>query len=142
MNDDLVGMTHALIDAMAASDLTEAEWQKGEYRLRLSRGGGAVPVEIPVSTPAPVPVAKTATTAGTEVRAPMHGIFYAASEPKAAPLVDVGTVVAAADPLCVIEAMKTFTVIPAPIAGRVEAILCQSGQEVTPDTVLFRLVPV
>lgn len=110
MTDDLLGMTRALIHAMAASDLTEAEWQKGEYRLRLSRGVGVVtlPDAEPLAISASVPVSEP--TTGVAVNAPMHGVFYAASEPKAQPLVSVGTVVAASDPLCVIEAMKTFTV--------------------------------
>ena len=141
---DLLDLTQALMRAMATSDLTEAEWSVDGYRLKLSRGGvpvaisaAAAPVLIETEATAPV-----AACAAIDVTAPFPGSFYAASEPGAAPLAQVGQLVAEGDPLGVIEAMKTFTPFPSPAAGRIRAVLCDSGQEVSPDTVLFRLEPV
>lgn len=166
---DLVALTTALIRAMAASDLAEAELRQGAYHLRLSRApaagtpaaeataGGttaagtpgapaaatatpasATAASAPAEAPATVPAA---TPSAVPVFAPFHGVFYAAAEPGAAPLAVPGMHLAEGAPLGVIEAMKTFTPIPAPFAGRVEAVLCDSGAEVTPETVLLRLVP-
>lgn len=104
---DLLDLTQALMRAMATSDLTEAEWSVDGYRLKLSRGGvpvaisaAAAPVLIETEATAPV-----AACAAIDVTAPFHGTFYAASEPGAAPLAQVGQLVAEGDPLGVIEAM-------------------------------------
>ena len=56
----------------------------------------------PTAAPAP---------AGTEVRAPIVGTFYAAANPDADPFVKVGQKVSAGDTLCIIEAMKLMNEI-------------------------------
>ncbi|MDR2530176.1 MAG: hypothetical protein LBC65_01365, partial [Oscillospiraceae bacterium] len=62
------------------------------------------------------------------VSSPCVGTAYRAREPGKAPLVSLGDTVQAGDPLCVIEAMKTFSEIPAPCAGVVVEIGFEDGQ--------------
>ncbi|MFN8039047.1 MAG: urea carboxylase [Acidimicrobiales bacterium] len=52
-----------------------------------------------------------------------------------------GRVVAAGDPLVVLEAMKTEIVVAAPVAGVVHAVLAAPGHHVEPGTPLVVLVP-
>jgi acetyl-CoA carboxylase biotin carboxyl carrier protein len=52
----------------------------------------------------------------------------------------VGDQIEAGQPLCTIEAMKVFHSVRAKDAGRVEAILVVSGQEVEVGTPLVRIV--
>ena len=72
-----------------------------------------------------------------EVKAPMIGTYYQASEPNAEAFVKVGDPVSEGDTLCVIEAMKMMNRIECDIEGVVERILIQNGDPVEYDEVLF-----
>ena len=68
----------------------------------------AAPVAAPAVAPAaPEPAAQTPAAApepkGTEVTAPMVGVFYAAPAPGDEPFVHVGSKVKAGETLCIIE---------------------------------------
>ena len=147
-----------IIDASACDELI---LETAEIKLVVRRNTGGTPVAI--STPAPVarprasapdepthaaPAIPTATPhagtvlaaaaqGGRTVRAPMVGTFYRASSPEAAPFVDVGTVVAQGDPLCVIEVMKLFTTVYAEAGGRIAQICAADAEFVEYDRVLF-----
>jgi len=120
--------------------LTEIEVQRGDQRVRVSRGGGnyiAAPVAhapAPASAPAAAApaAAKSADAAKNPgaVTSPMVGTAYRAPEPGAKPFVDVGTKVSAGQTLLIIEAMKTMNAIPAPRAGTVTQIIVEDGQPV------------
>ena len=64
------------------------------------------------------------------VPSPMVGTVYLQAEPGAPAFVKVGDTVTEGQTLLIIEAMKTMNPIPAPRAGRVEAILVEDGQPV------------
>jgi len=147
-----------LIELLEESNLSELEIKEGEEVVRLSRfpTGGAVAPHV-IAAPAPIAVAPaaapapTATSAsapaaapaepglpaGTVVRSPMVGTFYAAASPGAEAFVKVGQQVKVGDPLGVIEAMKMFNQIEAEIAGTVVAIVAENGQAVEFDQPLF-----
>ena len=72
-----------------------------------------------------------------EVKAPMIGTFYQASEPDAEAFVKVGDPVSEGDTLCIIEAMKMMNKIESDIDGVIERILVQNGDPVEYDEVLF-----
>ena len=99
-----------LIDLVSESEVSELEITEAEGKVRIVKGGGnAVMVSAPqmiASTPAPVAAPAPAQEAGTPVKSPMVGTFYAASAPGAAPFVSVGTSVKKGQTLCIIEAMK------------------------------------
>ena len=147
-----------LIELLEESNLSELEIKEGEEVVRLSRfptAGAIAPQVIAAPAPviaapaaAPAPTATSAPTAsatppepglpaGTVVRSPMVGTFYAASSPGAEAFVKVGQQVKVGDPLGVIEAMKMFNQIEAEVAGTVVAIVAENGQAVEFDQPLF-----
>ena len=75
------------------------------------------------------------------VRAPYMGTFYRAPKPGAPVFVDVGSEVTPDTDLCLVEVMKLFTAVRAPIDGRIHAVLAEDGQMVEVDQPLFELVP-
>ncbi len=89
---------------------------------------------------AAAPAAKAA-AGEREVVAPMVGTFYRAPSPDQPPFVEVGSVVAAGQPLCLIEVMKLFTTINAEFAGRVLQIGAENGELVEYGRTLFVIEP-
>jgi acetyl-CoA carboxylase biotin carboxyl carrier protein len=75
------------------------------------------------------------------IESPMVGTYYASTAPDAAPFVSVGSVVQPDSTLCIIEAMKVFTDIPAGVSGTIAEILVKNGQPVEFGQPLFRVVP-
>ena len=72
-----------------------------------------------------------------EVKAPMIGTYYQATEPGAEAFVKVGDPVSQGDTLCIIEAMKMMNKIESDADGIVERVLVQNGDPVEFDEVLF-----
>lgn len=152
----------ALIDALAASDLSEMEYSHNGETLRLvkqsalaaaprSGGGGDAArfaVVAPASGSAPSSAAVAAATAAlvsvasavspTELAAPLYGVVHLRPSPDEAPFVTVGQAVKAGQTLCVIEAMKVFNEVRAEQDVTVQDILVNSGQEVEAGQPLFR----
>ena len=147
-----------LIDLLEESNLNEIEIKDGEESVRLSRGGvHGAPIQYapPPMQAAPAPVTpmpmvspvEAATggaarpgpdlPAGTVVRAPMVGTYYASPAPDKPAFVTVGQAVKPGDTLGIIEAMKMFNPIEAEIAGTVLAIQCENGQPVEFDQPMF-----
>jgi acetyl-CoA carboxylase biotin carboxyl carrier protein len=75
------------------------------------------------------------------VRAPLTGIFYAASSPTSPPYVTVGQHIAAGHVIGLIEAMKLFNEIKSDQAGRVVRIVAESGKLVKAKQPLIELEP-
>lgn len=85
---------------------------------------------------APAPAAKSGPT-GTPVTSPMNGIFYTAPSPSAPAFVKEGEPVTAGQVVGLIEAMKVFNEIVAPLSGTVEKIVAGSGDLVSPGDPLI-----
>lgn len=75
------------------------------------------------------------------VRAPYLGTFYRSPKPGSPVFVDVGSEVTPDTDLCLVEVMKLFTAVRAPVTGRIHAVLAEDGQMVEADQPLFELVP-
>ena len=75
------------------------------------------------------------------IESPMVGTYYASSAPDAPLFVSVGSVVHPETIVCIIEAMKVFTDIPAGVSGTIVEILVKNGQPVEFGQPLFRVVP-
>ena len=71
----------------------------------------------------------------------MVGTYYSSSAPDAPTFVSVGSVVHPDSIVCIIEAMKVFTDIPAGVSGTIAAILVKKGQAVEFGQPLFRVIP-
>lgn len=75
---------------------------------------------------------------GTPVSSPMMGIYYGAPSPGQPPFVKEGESVSAGQVVGLIEAMKVFNEITAPMAGTVQKIAVESGEIVQPgEPIMF-----
>ena len=129
---------YGLMDRFAASGLTALEWERGEEKISLRREGT---VSQTVVVPAPVSVSSVPEEReeGEVVSAPLVGVFYAAPAPEEPPYVAPGTQVKKGDTLCLIEAMKMMSEVPAPADCVVEEILARDGEAVGMGAPLFRI---
>ena len=134
----------ALMDRLEGSSLTRLELEDGDFKLVLDR---AAPSVSAAAAPAPVPAAapvqpirtQEAPPEGTVIRAPLVGTFYAAYAPGAAPFAPVGTAVKKGQTVCILEAMKMMSEVPAPADGVIAEVLAADGELVGFDQPLFRL---
>lgn len=129
----------ALMDRFDASCAGVLELEQGEWRLRLEKAWGHEPAErSPYTVPkaAPVPAAEREELA---IKAPLVGTFYSAPAPGEAPFVSPGDRVKKGQTVCVLEAMKMMSEIPAPMDCVIEAVLLQDGDLAGFDAPLFRV---
>ena len=78
---------------------------------------------------------------GDAITAPMVGTFYAASAPEQPPFVKVGDRVRKGQPVCLLEAMKMMSEIPAPCDCEITAVLKENGALVSFGEPLVRYQP-
>ena len=125
-----------LISCFESSSLQAMKLSTQEFTIELSRGGAPAPASIaPAADPAaPAP-------AGSAVTAPLVGTFYAAPAPEKPPFVQVGDKVQKGDTLCLIEAMKMMSEVPAPCDCVIEAVLKADGDLVSFGEPLLRYKP-
>jgi acetyl-CoA carboxylase biotin carboxyl carrier protein len=144
-----------LVRLMKRYDLTAIDFIEGPTQIRLRRRGP----EVAYSThhtygPAPIPALPTgaepqtpatpalpAAPSGIVIESPMVGTFYSSSSPDAPAYVNVGSTVRPDLTVCIIEAMKVFTDIPAGVSGTITEILVKSGEPVEFGQPLFRVNP-
>ena len=133
-----------LIEMMEESDISEIEIKEGEDSVRISRGGGVVPLSD-LKVPEHKPIADRLETAadkpliGHVVGAPMVGTFYRAASPSSPSFVEIGDAVSEGDTLCIIESMKMMNYIKAEQTGKIEAILVVNEEPVEFDQPLFTI---
>jgi len=99
----------------------------------------APPLPAPAG-PAPAPAQPAAHLLA--LRSPITGVFYRSPQPSEPPFVQVGDVVTADDPVCVIEAMKIFNEVPAGLSGRLVRVAVQNEQLVVTGELLMEFEPV
>lgn len=138
---------YSLMERFAASGLTELEWQKKDERVALRRENPAVVMQAApvVQTAAAAPVQAEPAASAPQVRdedlvkAPLVGVFYAAPAPGEAPFAAPGKQVKKGETLCLIEAMKMMSEVPAPADCVVEEVLGRDGEAVGFGQPLFRI---
>lgn len=137
-----------LLDLLEAEGLQEIEVQQGELRIRVRArdlAPGMAPAALPVVTVGAAPQAPTPTQApipaGLPVPAPMAGIFYRQPSPDADPFIEEGDRVQAGDVVGLIEVMKLFNEIIAPVAGVVTRIAVDNHQRVDENQPLLYIQP-
>ena len=140
-----------LIDLVAESDIAELEVTEGESKVRIVKTPAATQGQMMMMQPQQVaapaapavvaaPVAPTPVIAepvGHIIKSPMVGTFYRSSAPGTPAYVEIGSVVAEGETLCIIEAMKLLNEIDTDVAGTVMQILVESGQPVEYGQPLF-----
>ncbi|MFN3832996.1 MAG: acetyl-CoA carboxylase biotin carboxyl carrier protein [Allorhizobium sp.] len=148
MADKKSGIDQALIRDLANilndTDLTEIEVEQDDLRIRVSRNGTPVPMQMPAynyqapAAPAPAaapsaaaaPAAPAGRDLSNAVTAPMVGTVYLSPAPGARPFVEVGSMVKEGQTLLIIEAMKTMNQIPSPKSGKVVEIVIDDASPV------------
>ncbi len=146
-----------ILKIIDSSSCDEVIIETGDIKLVVRRNGvsGATPIEFTersaVQPVAAAPHTGAAQATGLRIEAaagqvavtsPMVGIFYSAPSPDAPPFVEVGSVVEAGQPVCLIEVMKLFTTISAEISGRIVEIGAENGELVEYGRTLFVIEPV
>jgi len=124
------------MDRFAASGLTALEWEHEGERVALRREQSLSVAAVPASgAAAPAEDGEP----GETVAAPLVGVFYAAPAPEEPPYVTAGAQVKKGDILCLIEAMKMMSEVPAPADCVVEEVLARDGEAVGVGAPLFRI---
>lgn len=128
-----------LMDRFEGGSLAAMKLSIQDFTIELTRG--AVPAPA-VQVPPPLAVAAPAAREDTDaVKAPLVGTFYAAPGPDQAPFVSVGDRVKQGQTVCLIEAMKMMSEIPAPCDCVIEAVLRADGDLVAFGEPLLRYKP-
>jgi acetyl-CoA carboxylase biotin carboxyl carrier protein len=149
-----------LVDLVSESNIAELEITEADGKVRIVKAGaaalaptGAMPLvmaasavtapTVPVATPRAASADGAAVAEapadedGHVVKSPMVGTFYRAASPGGKPLVEVGSVVKAGEPVCIIEAMKIMNEIEADVGGAILKVLVENGSAVEFGQPLF-----
>lgn len=129
------------MDLQKIKTLLDFVGRSGVSELTVSEAGTTIIVRNPPASSQPTPAtqwgAQIAPATPEEqpdrsyVHAPLSGVVHQSNSPGAAPLVAAGDAIEAGQALCIVEAMKVFTTVPAPFNGVVKRIFFEDGQEVS-----------
>ena len=135
-----------LMDRFERSNLQSMKLSMQDFSIELSH---PAPVAVPavisgVSGAAAAPAAPAAAEApaasapeAPAITAPLVGTYYAASAPDQPPFVAVGDRVSKGQTVCLIEAMKMMSEVPAPCDCVIEELLKANGELVAFGEPLF-----
>ena len=138
---------YALMERFERSSISGLELEQNGTRLKLEKAVAvaAAPVAAAASVAAPAPAAAPVAgqpaqaEEGEYIKAPLVGTFYTAAGPDAAPFVQVGDKVQKGQTVCILEAMKAMSEIPAPMDCVIEEVLLDNGSLAAFDAPLFRV---
>ena len=124
---DFVGRSH--VSELTVSEAGTTVVIRNPQREAATNAPASVAAE-PQATVAAAAAGEDEAAKGRIVRSAMSGVLHCAQSPGAAPLVAAGDRVEAGQALCIIEAMKVFTTVSAPVAGVIKRLFFEDGQEV------------
>ena len=132
-----------LIARFDHSSLQTLRLSKQDFSIELSRSSAQSPAPAaPAAAQSPVPApAAPAQEEYDAVTSPLVGAFYLAPAPDQPPYVQVGDRVKKGQTLCLIEAMKMMSEIPAPCDCIIQAVLKEDGDLVAFGDALVRYLP-
>ncbi|MFY0689415.1 MAG: acetyl-CoA carboxylase biotin carboxyl carrier protein [Cyclobacteriaceae bacterium] len=145
-----------LIDFISSTGLEEVDIETEAFKIKVKRSSdapvvhAAAPAQVAAPAPAPAPVTSAAPPAAevpapssntVEIKSPMIGTFYEASNPETPAFVKVGDVIKPGDTVCIVEAMKLFNEIESEVSGKVVKILVDNASPVEYDQPLFLVEP-
>ena len=136
-------LVRELMEAFEQADIDKMKIEMEGVKLELEKSQ-QVQVTAPVtvsSESAPVVVQEVKeekpVISGTEVKAPLVGVYYSSPSPDDQPFVKEGSKVTKGQTLCIIEAMKVMNEIKAEKSGVIKEILVENGQPVEFGEPLF-----
>jgi oxaloacetate decarboxylase alpha subunit len=150
------GVTNELLEKIEGLTLDELIFRKGEFTIAVRPSGvpASSPAVRPVASSAPVasapaaPIPATAVVAAPEskkvepvdskaysktINAPIGGRFYTSPGPGKPKFSKEGDVITAGGKVCIVEAMKLFNEIAAPVKCKILKFLATDGQTVEKD---------
>ena len=139
-----------LMDRFERSKLQSMKLSCQDFSIELCRPEpapvyAAAPAAAMPASPAPAAPTAVPAAAGAEeapaITAPLVGTYYAASAPDQAPFVSAGDKVSKGQTVCLIEAMKMMSEVPAPCDCIIEEVLKANGELVSFGEPLFRYKP-
>ena len=132
-------------DLFLRLNLTELSVEEGDFKIQMKRENSIKTESVKVVEAAPVQKESAPTVqatedsseqvSGTQVNAPLLGIFYASVGEKKA--IKEGDKVSEGDVLCTIEAMKMMNEVKAPVSGVVKEVCVSDGALVEYKQTLF-----
>jgi acetyl-CoA carboxylase biotin carboxyl carrier protein len=153
----------ALIKFVSQNSVDEVEINRKDFKLLIKKNPAQVTTAVvsapamvaaPIAAPAPAAIsapapaapaaqapASPAATNYIEIKSPMVGTFYRASNPESPNFVSVGDEVAPGKVVCIIEAMKLFNEIESEVKGKIVKILVDNATPVEYDQPLFLVEP-
>ena len=145
-----------LIEFVAEKNFDQIEIERGDFRLRISKGGERLPITAPpvvhsVAEPVAIATASAPTVSTVNVEAPvaqleedLHvvtspivGTFYRSSSPTVDPFIKIGDSVNAGQTLCIVEAMKLMNEIQSDVSGSIVKIFVENAQPIEYGQPLF-----
>ena len=151
------GIVTELLQKVEGISLEEVVLRKGDQRIGIRAGGASItaapfspvaaekaaaavtpgesaPAPAAAARPEAVPVAYKRT-----INAPLVGKFYLSPGQGKQPFVKEGDTVAEGAKVCIVEAMKLFNEIAAPVKCRIVKVLAEEGKNVEKDQPLFAI---
>ena len=122
-----------LMDRFERSAIRTLRLSRDGTTLEMSKDAPAAPAMTSPAAPVPAaaqsaqPAAATSAPCEHMIDAPLAGVFYAASAPGEAPFVREGDRVKQGDTVCLMEAMKMISEIPAPCDCIITRVLKENG---------------
>ena len=130
-----------LMDRFQRSSLRSMKLSCQEFSIELEQGAPAA-AAAPAAVSAPTVAAAPAPQPESPViSAPLVGTYYAASAPDQPPFVNTGGRVKKGQTVCLIEAMKMMSEVPAPCDCVIEEVLKANGELAAFGEALFRYRP-
>ena len=131
-----------LMDRFQRSSLRAMKLSCQDFSIELEQGAAAAPAAAaPAAVPAPPEAAPAPQAEGPVISAPLVGTYYAAPAPEQPPFVAAGDRVKKGQTVCLIEAMKMMSEVPAPCDCVIEDVLKANGELAAFGEALFRYRP-
>ena len=131
-----------LMDRFQRSSLRAMKLSCQDFSIELEQGAAAAPAAAaPAAVPAPPAAAPAPQAEGPGISAPLVGTYYAAPAPEQPPFVAAGDRVKKGQTVCLIEAMKMMSEVPAPCDCVIEEVLKANGELAAFGEALFRYRP-
>ena len=147
-----------LVSLVETSDISSLSVEEDNLKVEIKRELQSSIAQIPVTnvqqtpvvstTPQPTlseppktPETPTENSDLIEIKSPMVGTFYSATNPESKPFVSNGSAVQKGDIVCIVEAMKLFNEIESDISGTIEKICVNNGDAVEFGQALFLVRP-
>ena len=131
-----------LMDRFQRSSLRAMKLSCQDFSIELEQGAAAAPAAAaPAAVPAPRAAAPAPQAEGPVISAPLVGTYYAAPAPEQPPFVAAGDRVKKGQTVCLIEAMKMMSEVPAPCDCVIEEVLKANGELAAFGEALFRYRP-